>query len=368
MHPARGRLATSLLGSAAIHGCVVLALAFAPRASAIQPPPRAPHEVTFEIAEARPSIAREVPRAEETADTAHEETSAPPRRAARAREDVPFDPGPSVVVVETPEAPSTPLDAPLRPPVETDAERRERERRIFDPAAVARSAFVVEGAPSMRSAPASASRAGDDLRPRSEREVEQELSGSLRAEAMTKSFTQRERLTARPRPDGTYVREHHAFTAVITADGQVRYEDRPPIQTDGVAPQGRFDLNDAITRAQGGDPYAAERQRFEDDNAELIERLERQAREREMAAALRRLRGRLARLWAEESPAAQRRRQLFELWRDVDEGGGDGGARGVIEAFIRESLPVGHADAYSPEEIRRMNASLEPSARFDPYR
>ncbi|AKF09824.1 hypothetical protein [Sandaracinus amylolyticus] len=368
MRAVRRRIPAAILGSAALHALAVLALQLAPDAPPIEP--RASREVTFVLTEDPPPAQREDERPRDPAARAEVIPSA---ARSRAMPRVVREHGDVAALVPTPSESTgeAPLEAPPvreAPPTatETEAERRERIRRLVDPAAVARSAFVVEGAPSTRSGPATAPL--EALAPRSEHEAQRDLDERLRAAAMTKQHTARERLVARARPDGTYVFEHGAFTAVITADGQVQYEDAPAIRTEGVSASGTLDFNDMIERAQGRDPYAAEKQRFEDDNAELIERLEREGRERAMAAALRRLRGRLARVWADDVPAAQRRRQLFELWRDVDDSGGDGGAREVIESFIRDNLPLGHADAYAPDELSRMNAMLEAPSRFDPYR
>lgn len=256
-------------------------------------------------------------------------------------------------------------------PPETAAERRERLRTLLDPAAVAGRSWTIEGpGPSMRRGPQTAEESASSLRPRTEAEVESELSSGLRQGAMAKAYISRERFQVRRRPDGTHVYEGHAFTATIARDGSVSFSDAPGLQTNGVSTQDmRFDLGDAFQRAQGADPYAHERNRFMEETEELRAGLEATAQRERMAAGLRRLRGQLARIWQDESRSIeQRRRLIFEQWTEVDEGGGDGGAREIIENFVRERLPVGTGEEYSADELRRLNAGRAAEDRFDPYR
>jgi hypothetical protein len=256
-------------------------------------------------------------------------------------------------------------------PTETPAERRERLRTLLDPAAVAGRSWTIEGpGPSTRRGPQSAQESAGSLRPRTEQEVERDLSSGLRQQAMAKTYLSRERFEVRRRPDGTHVYEGHAFTAVIARDGSVTFSDRPGLQTNGVSTQDmRFDLGDLLQRAQGADPYAHERNRFMEETEELRAGLESTAQRERMTAGLRRLRGQLTRIWQDESRSIeQRRRLIFDQWAEIDEGGGDGGAREIIENFVRENLPLGTGHEYSADELRRLNAGRATADRFDPYR
>ena len=202
-----------------------------------------------------------------------------------------------------------------------------------------------------------------------EAEAEAMHSGSMREQAMARPWLSRTDLVARPRPDGTYVYSGHAFNATIHPDGSVTYDDRPGVQTDGFSTSGSFDLSDAFMRAAGGDPYAAERMRFEEDNEELIARLESQSRRERMDAALRRIPGQLTDLWSRTSRSPERRRrQIFEMWEETDEGEQGLEARRRIEAWVRERLPVDGPDAFTPDELRALNASHTHPYRFNPYR
>ena len=386
------RISISVAASIAAHAAIAVGVVLAPEVAPIPERVRSEAEFSIEIVPVdEPEVVPEpeaeivpepepepepevVPEPEPEPETRPPERDPRPQPVAAPAALAPSQP--SVAIAPEP-APPQPEIAPPRTEDPPRGERDPRQRQqqwdtLINPEAVARSSFVVEGpGPSQpqRARPGVVGGTGTALRPRSEAEVEAELSEGLRAQAMTKSYTTRSTLRARPRPDGTFVYSGHAFTAVITADGDVQYEDRPGVQTEGFSASGSFDLGDMIMRGQGQDPYAAERQRFEDDNAELIARLEREAQARRMASGLRRLRGQLARIWQrDDQPAEQRRRLLFEQWAEVDETGGGGGAREVIEQFVRENLPVGSEHAFTNDELRRLNARLSGAVRFEPYR
>lgn len=99
--------------------------------------------------------------------------------------------------------------------------------------------------------------------------------------------------------------------------------------------------------------------------------------------------GELAALWADNArPASERRRLLFARWDECEEASSatidvDGArlesafdglrahtgerARRTIEAFIRQHLPRGGADAYSDAELAELNGRKVSRARFAPY-
>lgn len=373
------RISVSVGVSIVAHALIALLLVLAP--SVLPHTDRAMEdpEFTIEIEETEDAPPELPPPEEVPPPDAEEETlPEPPPRQETARPDrVPPSsivslPDPRTTTI-TPEA-FEPEVAPSDPrqeerPVETPEQRRERLRILMDPAAVAGRSFTIDGpGPSVRRGPQSAEESAGSLRPRGEAEVERELSSSLREQAMAKAYLARTRPEVRRRPDGTHVYEGHAFSATIQPDGSVSFDDRPGVQTDGFSTSGSFDLGDALMRAAGQDPYAAERQWFMDNTEELRERLEDEDRRTRMAAGLRRLRGQIARIWQDESRAPeQRRRLLFEQWAEVDDSGGGGGARGVIETFIRENLPPGSEGAYTGDELRRLNAGRASGDRFDPY-
>jgi hypothetical protein len=275
------------------------------------------------------------------------------------------DPDRAVISPERPQVPETAPDPRIDPRIETERARQERLRTLLNPESVARSSWSIEGEPTARRGPQTGATID---RGETEAEIEARISGDLYATGRTKAHITRTRLVARARPDGTHVYAGHAFTATIQPDGSVDFDDRPGIQTDGVSTSGTFDLGDALMRAQGQDPYAAERERFMEDNAELIERLEDEHRARTRSRGMGALRGRLAQIWQnEERTPEQRKRAIFAMWDEIEESD-DGSARDAIEEFIRRELPEGSEHGYTQGEMARLNATRESRERFDPYR
>ncbi len=252
-------------------------------------------------------------------------------------------------------------------PVDPEEERR-RMAALLDPTRVARGGFDFSAGagPSQRGGPAGL---GPPDRGPSEREIEQRLGADLRAHAMTKTHTAREPFRLRRRPDGSQVWEGPRLTGVIRTDGSVEFNDRPNVQTNGISTSGTFDATEAIMGAAGQDPLRAEREYFMRQTEDVRARLEAEHRRRQMDAGLQSLRGRLARVWATtERSTAARRRRIFGIWDETDEDDGGGRrARQIIIAFIRENLPAGSEDAYTDEEIRRLNAARESREEFRPY-
>jgi hypothetical protein len=70
---------------------------------------------------------------------------------------------------------------------------------------------------------------------------------------------------------------------------------------------------------------------------------------------------------AVEEALAERRQLLFELWDECDNTNSGREARASILAFIRRRLPLGGADAYSPDELERLNGRRTTAEPFDPY-
>jgi len=153
------------------------------------------------------------------------------------------------------------------------------------------------------------------------------------------------------------------FTASTDREGTMQFDDH-----------GSLDLTDAIMRLHGDDPYRLEKARLLAETrgqraAMAVD--ERSARLRESVV---RMRAYLEKVWTGTPwPAAERRGALFALWQEVAEDGDSElvatGAmvRATILGFIRERLPPGGADAYTPREIDALNARRTCRARFEPY-
>lgn len=259
----------------------------------------------------------------------------------------------------------------VAPTGETPEARDARLRAArIDPAhAAAASVLRDDPGPILPSGPAGLGPAGESVRPLSVAEAEALHDGHLGAAAATKTHLSHTRpeLTG-PDAEGNYTYRGHAFTATIHNDGSVTYSDRGAVEYDLGSGSGSFDLGDMVMGAAGADPRAAERTWFEEENAELIERLEREARTRARESSLRRIRSRLMMIWEDRTQSAERRRrELFELWDEQSEDEADDAARELIIGFIRAELPATSEDAYPDSELSSLNARRASTERFAPY-
>lgn len=179
-----------------------------------------------------------------------------------------------------------------------------------------------------------------------------------------------------PRKDGSYVYRGHAFSAKILPDGSIVFSDRDGVNFDqlgsgdgqSLGARFSFDLTDGAYRRRGADPYQAERDYVLRGSEELRERLAAEHREKEGERALLRLAGRLERTWASDRDAATRRRAIFKMWDECSDDDVGARARAAILAFVAERLPAGSDDAFTEEELERLNRNRRSRAPFQPYR
>lgn len=130
---------------------------------------------------------------------------------------------------------------------------------------------------------------------------------------------------------------------------------------------GTMDLTDEIMRALGQDPYRVEKARFLAATFEVRIKLAVAAHREDMRKSLDRLPDVLADLWGDSRYSArERRRVLFELWRETDSTPEGVRAANTIERFIQRQLPRGSPDAYTPAELQAYPRS-EPGRVFSPY-
>ena len=134
-----------------------------------------------------------------------------------------------------------------------------------------------------------------------------------------------------------------------------------------VTANGTMDLTDEIMRALGQDPYRAEKARFLAATFEVRMKLAVAAHREDMRKSLDRLPDALAELWGDSRyTARERRRVLFELWRETDDIPEGVRAANTIERFIQRQLPCGSPDAYTPAELQAYQRN-EPGRAFLPY-
>jgi hypothetical protein len=128
-----------------------------------------------------------------------------------------------------------------------------------------------------------------------------------------------------------------------------------------------MDLTDEIMRALGQDPYRVEKAHFLAATFEFRMKLAVAARREDMRKSLDRLPRMLAAWWGDfRYSARERRRVLFELWREADGTPEGMRAANMIEKFIQRQLPCGSPDAYTPAELQAY-PSNGLGRRFSPY-
>jgi hypothetical protein len=128
------------------------------------------------------------------------------------------------------------------------------------------------------------------------------------------------------------------------------------------------------------------KRRFLDHTAEMRAEMAEQHQRTNEKQALVRLSTDLRIIWADgATPVSLRKEKLFVLWDECEEmivadGEADSDpeqaaratagahARRQIEAFIRKNAPRGSADAFTPAELKDMNARRRSKAEFEPYR
>jgi hypothetical protein len=188
---------------------------------------------------------------------------------------------------------------------------------------------------------------------------------------------------------GGYRADTEVFVAHVAEDGGVRFED--PVKLPGwavgpivavvtavgraTAPGGdspgdlkKIGQNGAMVGANDeelhGSVHHAEKMDFLDKTARFRAGL-RSGREQ---GALVRWQRRVDAIAADRRvPASRRRQTLFQLWVECEDTPAGAQARQAVEAAIRRSLPAGRPDGYGADELQRLNKSLPPGQRFNPY-
>lgn len=162
-----------------------------------------------------------------------------------------------------------------------------------------------------------------------------------------------------------------SFSARIAMDGKVSFDEHSIRDFKGLS--GGFDITDIAMRAKKQDPYRYEKERFMELTTKLRGELMARAQRDRLEASLESLPAHLDSVWSDTTLSSKdRRRILYQMWRDasgndVELGPAAKKARTTIEAFIRERLPAGTADAFSDEELHKVN-SRAGVMKFDPYR
>lgn len=176
-----------------------------------------------------------------------------------------------------------------------------------------------------------------------------------------------ERFPLTPVADGGYQYKGKAFTARISRDGRVSFDNKSIRDFNGLS--GGFDVTDMLMRAKHNDPYRVEKQAFMDHTETLRKKLMADAQKEHMAASLAQIPSHLDEIWRSPTrPPEARRKLIYDFWIDAAEADSDAGreACGIIETYVRRYLPDGTPTAYSDDELAKLNQGKK--YKFAPYR
>lgn len=173
-----------------------------------------------------------------------------------------------------------------------------------------------------------------------------------------------------PETGGVPGQMHHGtFTMTTEPDGTAHFQDDPNFQFHGMG--GSFDLNDAFMREHGEDPYASEKLKVLDGTREQRFEQGKVYKHEQLAASGAIAYQNLEEMWIKARSLAERKQALFEMWDECAETGDPDlvaagrAARQTIVAFIRARLKG--PEAYTPEELARLNAQKTSATPFEPY-
>ncbi len=194
--------------------------------------------------------------------------------------------------------------------------------------------------------------------------------------------------------DGTYTKDDVAYVATIAADGTVKFDDKPNLRVRLALPRlkdlkrllaegdgvdlpiitGSFDVTDAVMRLAGQDPYQAKKLAFLDRTRDERVEIGRKHRAEQLEHAEAYVLANADELWTRaEFSIEDKRALLFELWDECAETGSDelvdagDRARAALLRFIAVHLPAGSADAYTADEVKRLDRKRHSRAHFAPY-
>jgi hypothetical protein len=167
------------------------------------------------------------------------------------------------------------------------------------------------------------------------------------------------------RPDGQGAKsEHRAFSMKVAPDGTVKITDEPNVKLE---PGGlSFDINDALMRREGIDPYASYKLKVLDETREERVAMGKQYRTQQLARSREIMNRNIARLVGSTTDTDALKLGLFELWDDCAEAGDDElvvagrAAREQVIAYIRGHL------SYSADEVAQLNKRRRSHVPFAP--
>jgi hypothetical protein len=176
------------------------------------------------------------------------------------------------------------------------------------------------------------------------------------------------------KPDGTGTKtERQTFKMKFNGDGTVKeIKDKANWQQKSLF-RAEFDVTDAFMRQQGIDPYSSYKMKILEETREQRFEMGTQYRTQQLARSRQFMQKNLERLLASTASNAELKQGLFELWDDCAETGSEeliaGGraAREQVMGYITSKFPATSADAYTSDELARLNKRRKSKLSFAPY-
>lgn len=182
---------------------------------------------------------------------------------------------------------------------------------------------------------------------------------------------------------GNLVFKDRSFTAIIKPDGTLQFKDEPNVKRQGIGAS--FDLNDALMRMAGDDPYGYEKRRFAKATQKLRLKLRQEQYRTLLSSGIGSMRGYLDHLWHKyQGNLSSLRRILFDLWDECEEAPSRQSSietsgwvkkqkqmaqatRRLILCFIQQKLPRQNKRSFSDHELKQLNKRRKSLQPFAPY-
>ena len=175
-------------------------------------------------------------------------------------------------------------------------------------------------------------------------------------------------------PDGAGTKsDHDRFHMRFNPDGTVAsIKDKPNWQQKSPF-YAEFDVSEMMMRTQGMDPYSSYKLKVLDETREQRYEIGKRYRTQQLARSRELMQKNIERAVSITRDPAALREALFELWDDCAETGteelvtGGRSAREQVLGYVRSRLSKDSANAYTADELARLNKQRKSKAIFAPY-
>ncbi len=175
----------------------------------------------------------------------------------------------------------------------------------------------------------------------------------------------------RPVGRGEYEYKGKAFSARITRDGRVSFDDKNIRDFRGLS--GGFDVTDPAHEGEASRSLPRREARaFMTYTDAMRKKMAQAALKERQTASLEHLPEHLDDIWRNRAhPAEARRQEIYEMWLDAAMSEAETGdaakeACNIVETYVRRYLPADSADAFTEDELEKLNRGKH--YKFAPYR